>query len=475
MFQKELDSPAYLSSDYLKLKPQWDFVLDMWLGRNAWVSLATGTKDYVRAELYLPQEPKEVAEDYYKRLRRSYFSRKFRHAIEGFAGYLSRFTVSDDIHPTLKERINNIDLKGNSLEVFLRSCDEAALRDEHCFVLVEYPRRSQVRNYREEQQANLLPYLVRIDTRNVLNWRIDNNKITQVTVQEQIGIPEGRFGVKEKMQYRVFMPGAWELYEADDKGAIALVDSGKTTLDFIPLVPYTLTSDTEMFTGEPPLYDLAELNLKHYQKVSEKDEVMHRCNIPFLEVNEQSPLHSQGEPQPLQLSANTVLWNVSARFVEPSGSALNTTQTDIAKLELEINERTLSFLSGLNTPRTATEVSLQASSTQSNLINWARRKESNLQRIFEYWSAWVGAKKDEVGAIEVNDDILNQAMSDAKANFLLQLQQTGNIGTSTLLDLLREGGVLPEDLDIEDEAKELAIAATPPIAQAQQKPEGGAL
>ena len=359
--------------------------------------------------------------------------------------------------------------------MFFRSCDEMALRDEHCFVLVEFPKRPiEIKNYTQEKNLNLLPYLVKIDARCLINWIVENDKLVQVTIREKVMVREGRFGHKEQTQYRVLTAGAFEVYRDDSEGGKdlnGLIDSGSTTLDFIPLIAYSLTSDTEIFTGDPPLYDLAELNLKHYQLSSEKTEVLHKCNIPFLQINERTPgsFGSEidrplGYEDTIKIGSNTVLKNVDCAFIEPSGSATSTTQQDISQLEQEINERTLSFLSGLNSPRTATEVSLQSSATQSNLINWARRKESNIQRIFDYWGKWVDAGTEEIGRIKVEDGLLDQAMSDARANFLVQLNQTGNLSTPTLLKLLRDGGVLGKDLEV-DEELELIKAMAPPAPQ----------
>lgn len=428
----------------------------MFEGRCAWF-LNKNITDPVKADLYLPQMRSEDDQEYLNRLSRSYFERHFRIAIESFSGFLSNFTLSEDTHPSIKDAVDDIDLKGNSLEVFLRAADQRALRDEHCFILVEFPKRpKEINNALMEREYGLRPYLCLIDVRDVLNWKMsdDNRTLLQVTIRECVALQKGRFGVEEVTRYRVLTPGKYEIFEIRGQETI-LIEEGEVSLDKIPLVAYAVTTtDSNPFDGEPPLYDLAELNLKHYQKCSEKDEVMFKCNLPILQVNELNPdQHGEGQQPGIVLSTNTCLWNVQASFVEPSGSALSQTQSDIQKLEDSMSRRTLSFLTGNDFQKTATEVAAASAPVQANLAGMARAKASAVQRCFQFWAEFIGAT--EGGSIDVDDRVLQGANPESVAT-LLQLRSSGELSRKTFLSLLKQDKALPSDFDVDAEIATLS-------------------
>lgn len=462
---ENVDLPCYENSYYRKMLHKWEFVQDMYQGRDNWVCVnQTGfiINDPLKAARYLPCEPDEPGEEYLKRLSRSYFERFFRNAIENFSGFLSSFVLDDDVDKSIIESLDDIDLLGNNLEVVLKNADIKALRDEHCFILVEFPKQNpNILTAYDETVIGNRPYLVVIDCRNIINWKLSEDKktIKKLTIKEVTTVDDGLYGEKEINRYRVLEPGFYQVYEIhgdSGKEYSILVDEGETSLNFIPIVPYSLfNNDGNIFQGEPPLYDLAELNLKHYQKTSEKDEVMHRCNLPVLVINElQKTRKRDEEPLPtISLGPNTCLWNVDAKFVEPSGSALIQTQADIERLEKTMLERTLSFLSGNQIARTATEVIAFSTPIESNLAAMARAKQSAVELIFQYWASYY--KKDYGGSIRVDEKILKAPMDNQMFTIIDKIFENGSITKKTYLNILQRGKILPSDLNIEEELEEL--------------------
>ncbi len=454
------------------MSPKWEFCHDMFEGRGTWLEPSVAgfrVADPVKAMRYLPQESKEPDEEYLKRLGRSYFDRRFRTAIESFAGFLGSFSLVD-VHPSIVAALQDIDLAGNSLEVFLHAADEKALIYEHCFILVEFPRRpvneeadAIANNALAEKQMNLRPYLVLVDCRDVINWKLapDNKTLVQVTIREMATVEDGRYGSKDVERYRVLRPGEFEIWEEREDEELFLVEQGEISLPQIPLVPYTVVPrDTNPFGGEPPLYDLAEMNLQHYQKCSDKDEIMRKCNLPVFVVNEatrSSPGLAKKDDsyRNISLGPNSCLWNVSASFVEPSGSALSATQSDIQSLEQAMDRRSLHFLSGNDFQRTATEIATFSAPVQANLGGMARAKQSAVQRCFEFWVAWMNAPGTG-GGISVDDKILQSAIESAQTGQLFILREKGDLSRRSLLELLKRGKILPRDWDVDAEIAALA-------------------
>lgn len=414
------NSPAFYPPSYLRGLKKLNFVEDMWYGRSSWFDLSSGTLDGSKAELYLPKETGEKAKSYLGRIKRAYFSCRFRRAIEGYAAALTRMELEGTVPESLKARLNNIDLLGNSIDAFFRGCDEMALRDERCFILVEFPARPLIESYEEEQMAGLYPYLVRVSAKDLINKRIENGALTQVTIAEVGYEAEGDFGESEFPQYRVITPQYSQVFkEADEKGNTVLLagepysvrNFNNEPLSGVPLIGYSLTSDLSPFCGEPPLFDLAEMNLQLYQKVSEKTEILHKCNYPFLQVNYLNPSYSvdeTGDPlakEEIQIGMDTVLTDVDCKFIEPTGNSVTTSIEDIKNLEAEMDRQTLGFLNGLTASTSATQAALQSASPQTNLLGWAKRKESAIEAIMELWVAWTGEVLPEDFRVRVNPSL----------------------------------------------------------------------
>lgn len=472
VIEQDPDLPSYLSEEYLNQLPFWEFVADMYEGRTAWYMVEpfrTGSSMVLDINIgarYLPREEAEPEEEYTKRLARSYFDRKFADAVDSSAGFLSRFLLNDDVHESIESNIENVDLCGNSLEVFLKAADIKSLRDDHCFVMVDFPKRNaEITDAYTESKYKTRPYFLLIDVRDVINWdtEIKNNKmmVTQATIRETFVKKTGRYGSKKATRYRVLTPGAYEIYEIDEtptRTDLILVEEGTTTLDFVPLIPYCLLPrDSDFFNGKPPLYDIAELNLKLYQKQSEKDEAMHKANMAVLSIQELNPTKRPDKESPapvVRIGPNTCFWNVNASFIEPSGSALGQTQADIEKLELTIEKKTLAFQSGYAAPPTATEIARDSATAQASLGSMARAKESIVQQLFDTWCLYMNAP-GKGGTITVNKKIVEVGMSEAKAGLLLQIRAAGEITRQTFLEELRKGDVLSKDFDVDAEVEAL--------------------
>lgn len=470
------DLPSFQCDDYLRQLPLWNFVEDMYEGRSAWYPVGTTTFfftsrnniDTIKAARYLPQEHAEPEDEYIKRLARSYFDRKFADAINSSAGFLARFTI-DGVEENIQQYLQNIDLNGNSLEVFLTACDIKALRDDHCFILVEYPKRPKILDAFTESKYNLRPYFVLIDARNVINWNTtySGNQLTinQVTIKETATVKTGRFGSQERERFRVLTPGHYEIYEISEENRqgradLFLIEEGDTTLDFVPLIPYNLTPrDSNPFCGKPPLFDIAELNLKLYQKQSEKDEAMHKANMAVLSVQELGTpgktRRESSEPPIIRIGPNTCFFNLNASFVEPSGAALGQTQADIEKLELTIEKKTLAFQSGYAAPPTATEIARDSATAQASLGAMARAKESVVQRCFEIWALYAKIPINPERIITVNKRLVEHGMETAKADLLLRIRTAGEITRRSFLEALRMGEILDKDFDVNDEVEQL--------------------
>lgn len=441
--------PSYLCKAYLNSLDEMQLVYDTY----------NNLKGCIRK--YLTKELKEPQIAYQERLKRTRFDNRFKPAIAGLSGLLSEFTINDDVAPSILAAQNNIDGQGNSLRAFFSEADSLALRDGWCGIYVEYPPASDL----IESQADFIaskrrPYFVLIDRRDILNWRHtwigDVQFLTQVTIRERRIVPDGDFGEVEKIYYRVLAPGYYQVFEIledkNQKHQLILIEEGPTSLDFIPLVYYSVNKSA-LFLAEPPLLNLAELNIEHFQKRSELNEVMRKINMPVpVRKGLIRTTEDLKKAPPIMIGPNSGMDIPSEGdfyFAEPSGNAIAASEIRIDKLEAAMDRLSLAFLTGGENNRTATEVLLDSAQTTASLKQMAERKESNTQQCFEFWAAYTGEKSS--GTITQDKNLLQMPLSPEATQRVIDLAQTGFISHEALLFILRLGKILPRDFDIQRE------------------------
>ncbi|MEH2148570.1 DUF4055 domain-containing protein [Nostoc sp.] len=413
-----------------------------------------------RERAYLPKETKEPSQAWSDRIRRTTFDNRFEPAIKDYAGLLSVFTLNDDTAQSILDNQNNIDLTGNDLWTFFHEVDQYCLRDGWCGVMVEFPPVDPNIN----SQADLLksdrrPYLVLVDRRDILNWQTTkiNGKpqLTRVTIRETRLEPDGDYGEKEAVYYRVLIPGEYFVYQiVKAQGGQQLIetDHGFTSLNEIPLVYYSVTG-SGLFSAKAPFLNLAKLNIEHFQKRSQLNEVLRKCNLPVPVMK--GLIATSGDIKnlpPLVIGPNSVVYlpqNGDFYFAEPTGVAIAASKDDIKDLEAAMDRMTLDFLTSGEHQKTATEVLLDSTKTSANLKGVARRKESAMQQIFKLWVTYTG--EIEGGGITQDESLLSIPLTPEQVDKLENLQAQGLISHRTLLLLLQVGKVLPRQFDIDAE------------------------
>ncbi|MFN6572400.1 DUF4055 domain-containing protein [Dendronalium sp. ChiSLP03b] len=418
-----------------------------------------------RERAYLPKEAKEPSQAWSDRIRRTTFDNRFEPAIKDYAGLLSVFSLNDDVAKSIVKNKDNIDQCGNDIWTFFHEADQWCLRDGWCGIMVEFPIEDpSITSQGEMLASDRRPYLVLIDRRDILNWRATkiNSKptLSRVTIREIRLEPDGDYGEKEVTYYRVLLPGEYFVFQiVEGKGneaQLLLVESGTTSLNEIPLVYYSVT-ESQLFSAKAPFLNLAKLNIEHFQKRSQLNEVLRKCNLPVpVRKGLIRTVDDLKKVPPLVIGPNSVLDIPSDGdffFAEPTGVAIAASKEDIKDLEAAMDRMTLDFLTSGDRQKTATEVVLDSTKTSANLKGVARRKESAMQQVFKFWVSYTG--ESQGGGIAQDEDLLSLPLTPKQVDKLESLTAQGFISQRTLLLLLQRGKTLPRQLDIDAE-----VAAT---------------
>lgn len=423
-----------------------------------------GTKTMRKArEKYLPSEPNESDKAYAIRLARSTFFNQFRKVIRRLVNKPFNKPVTFDGFVGFEDVLADADLSGTRLEVFMKKVFTYALRDGLTFILVDYPQVSQNITLAEERENNIRPYLVHIQRDRVIGWRFSTqgakDTLTQVRIREKIQRPVDEFHYEEVERVRVLEPGIFKVYERVNVSGVGnvwqIVEEGTTTLNFIPLVPL-YTNQTGLFQAEPPLLDLAFLNVEHWQSSSDQRNILHVARVPIL-FGAGIPSDESGK---FEVGPNTItrVDNPAARleYVEHTGKAIESGRQDIQDTEQRMTALGVELLLRKKL-MTATESAGDRADVDSELGSMVIATEDSFILALEYVALWLGRPITDVGKISIHKDFAVDLSDSTDLEHLYRARSAGDLTHKTYLEELIRRNVLADSIDVDAEIENSSL------------------
>jgi len=391
---------------------------------------------------FLPQEPRELDEAYDNRLQRSVLAPYYVRLERMLAGMLTRKPVRlDDVSDQIREQLFDVDLQGNDLQTWLYNTSRICIRYGHVGVLVDAPASGE----------NGRPYYVTYSPRDILGWRVEiedgKQKFTQLRLFEKVIVPDGLYGEKQVEQVRVLTPGAFEIFQKDQKGDFRVVDEGTTSLSEIPFsVAYS--NRTGVLESFPPLADIAELNLQHYQVQSDLGNQLHISAVPMLALfgfPAAAEEISAGPGEALALPEGA-----SASYIEPAGNSYDAQFRRLDQIVSQINELGLAAVMGAKlSAETAESKRIDRSQGDSTMMVVAQQMQDLIDNCLRFHADYL--QESQAGSSLVNRDFMGARLEPQEIQALLQLYTAGTVTQETLLLQLEAGEVLGDDFDVEAE------------------------
>jgi hypothetical protein len=269
------ESPFVRSLDVIAMMPDWSVMAAVTKGTN-----------YIRdlSETYLPQEPREDDDAYQTRVDRSVLSPYTSRLIETAAGAILRKPIHIEGDPYWLELAKNIDGIGSNINEYARRALVSSLTYGHSAILVDYPAAANAMNLAEERAMGRRPYFVHIDAPQIWGWRKESgtNRLLQVRIHDYDVRPLNEFGEEQVEEMRVIYPGRYDLYTLGrSTETVSLDETGGYSLDEIPLVPI-YSNRRDVLISQPPLLDIANLNITHYQRQADLIHALHIAAMPTL-------------------------------------------------------------------------------------------------------------------------------------------------------------------------------------------------
>jgi hypothetical protein len=418
---------------------------------------------------FLPREPGEDNDEYNARLERSFLFNGFKKTIKSLVGvaFNKPMEITTDHNVIMEDWRYNIDRKGRTLEEFSQQVLRNVLSEGVCYVWVDYPETAEGVSAAEERALDIRPYFVLIPAESVIYWDWQNwgpeLVLAEIRIKEIELIPDGQYHKRAidiiRQVLLVTNPDTgerqveWIKYAKNEKDAWTVYDQGVIRIDKIPIVA-AYGEQTGLFTADPPLMDLAWLNLEHWQSSSDQRNVLHIARVPFLFGRQLDPEEAGSEAggADISISIRRMITargeQADIRWVEHSGASIAAGREDLKDKEQQMASLGIRYLMGqLPGDPTATQRVLDKVEHDSEMRTVTRNVMSALSEAF-----WLmGLYMDEEIVVELSLDasfeIIIASAQDVPT--LLALASYLDAPPDFVLEELKRWGFLSPNLDVE--------------------------
>jgi hypothetical protein len=445
------ESPFVRSLDVIAMMPDWSVMAAVTKGTN-----------YLRdlSETYLPQEPREDDAAYETRVDRSVLSPYTSRLIETAAGAILRKPIHIEGDPYWLELAKDIDGIGSSINEYARRALVSSLTFGHSAILIDYPAASGAMNLAEERAMGRRPYFVHIDAPQIWGWRKEagTNRLLQVRIHDYDVRPLNEFGEEQVEEMRVIYPGRYDLYTLGrSTETVNLDETGGYSLDEIPLVPI-YSNRRGVLVSQPSLLDIANLNITHYQRQADLIHALHIAAMPTLVLegwDDTNGTASLGVNYAIAMQPGN-----KAYYVQADATSFDAQMAELQALEMQMSTLGVTKLFGQKFVAESAEAKrIDQAQSNSVLSILSQELESCLNQAFAFAARYVGM---EPPVITIDRDFDYYRLLGQDIAVLAQLNESGKISDTLLLEVLRRGEILPDDTNIKDELELLSTVNQPP-------------
>jgi hypothetical protein len=158
-------------------------------------------------------------------------------------------------------------------------------------------------------------------------------------------------------------------------------------------------------------------------------------------------------------------------YIEPAGNSFSAQQERLKEISSQINELGLAAILGQKlSAETATSKAIDRSQSDATMLVVAQQVQDLIDNCLRFHADYLGL---ESGSCYVNRDFMAARLDPQEIGSLLQLYTAGTISKETLLTMLSQGEVLPDEFDVEEElaATEGALLDPSPVEIAEEPAE----
>lgn len=451
----------------------------MWHKINA---LLGGTETMrARGEAYLPRHAEEDYDNWQRRLDRSVLTNIYRRTVRSLSGRPFTEEVQlQNVPETLMKMSEDVNKMGDNISVFARNVFQDGIAKGHTAILVDFPPQAELnedgsrRTLADQVREGVSPYFCHIRPENIIAAYSEVvggvEMFTHVRIRENAVERDG-FDEVSKQRVRVLEPGMWQLWElvkgANKKEQWVVIGSGETGLSFIPLVVF-YTEREGCMTSNPPLMDIANLNIAHWQSSADQRHILTVARFPILASSGVVDLGTTviGPNEHL----NTPDTQGRFYYVEHSGNAIEAGRKDMLDLEESMVTLAMEPLLRKAGNVTATQRSIDAAEGHSDLQNLAVRFGETLTTAFMMAGMWLEIDWPDDASVKVFTEFGPTAQESKDIDQLIQMRGNRDISRESFYRELQRRNFLDINFDaateqrkIEDEGEDM-LASFPRLA-----------
>ena len=444
-------------------------------------------------ERYLPQEDQETNVSYHRRLNRSTLFNAYKNAIntgsgrvfskdicfeastgQGQDGSDSYEAAEKAVPPEIQNFAQDVDAQGRNATQFAKAWFETGVNHGVSFLLVDATRVAQEVVTKEDYvNAGARPYWITIKATQVHDVQTREVKgiqklslfrfaetVTEMSadgissvIHQQIRIyrlNDAGTGVDFAV-YRCTGADTMKQWVNIDKGSLRGVTD-------IPIVPF-YTDRVTFYLGKPPLQDLIDLNIHHWQVSSDYTNIQHITNVPFLfGKGLRAQMDDDGNAKQFVISPYQSVMTDNAEatleWVEHTGSSLDAARAYLERVETQMERVGLAMTTPTSSGNvTATENALNASESNSILKSWAMSLQDSINMALTYTCQYLGV--EDVTRAVINTDYAVDYTANDTFPDVLAMFTSNIIDAETVVAEAKRRNVI-------DPAAEIVIPEPPP-------------
>lgn len=467
-----LEATSFFSPAYSEALPTWTLCRDAIEGQDAVKAKTTQ---------YLPTLKDQSELDYAAYIQRTYYYNATGKTAAAVVGMATRKPAqikadeSDDISKKVKNWFAGVDLQGNTLVTFGVEVMKEAVALGRVGILVDYVASKKGDTLAQAKKRRNTPYLVAYKAEEIVNWRTIEGKLDMVMVTER--------EYTNPFDYTEYKDTILMLYidETSNKYQqaryITVVNPETTTetwelegppiiprLDNKPLkeIPFYFAGDIDI--EEPPLLDLAHVNIAHYQQMADYKHLLHYSAIPTLVITGvQSKDPVTGVETQIKIgSENAIVLSNSeanAEWIKAGSDGSEPIRNELLDLQNRMASLGVSLVDERIDRETAQAAVLRNSYNTASLVTIVRQVNEAMSKALTVAAKWLGMNVTVLKyqlPVEFNTGSIDAQTIAA----LVAAYQSGTMSLETLLSIF-ERGELYGDLPVQVEMKRIKDSPPP--------------
>lgn len=445
-----MSNVSNIHPEYAAYRTTWKLTRDAAAGQ---VAIKAGGKDY------LPGFVPDNEERYKQYMLRAFYMNVTGRTKNSMVGMIFRKPPQYKLPSQIEALLENIDGAGQSLEQLAKEAANNVLEAGRHVFLVDYPQATPGMSREEESRLGLRPTIASYPAESLINWRFEGVKgkqvLTLAVLLESVEKPESdEFSHDYEKKYRVLRlrDGVYTQQMYDDNGQpegeeYMPLMAGGAPFDHIPL-HIAGAEDNKPSVDMPPLYDVAIVNIAHYQTTAD-----HRENL-FIHGQVTLGISSElgwqefkdANPDGVTVGARTGHFlGKGGAFHTATAPESNSLRGALTDLEAQMVSLGARLVQSGGQAETAEAARINASAEASVLDVMTNNLSEALEASLEDVARFMGI--DQAGVeYRLNTDFWETGLDPAALGAVIQARQQGIIGPIDALHMIRTGRIqLRED------------------------------